>query len=1316
MRRQAAQRKFLLIACVLLLSFGSRAFAQGTLVLPPGTVGGTAQTLTVPVTIDAAGTFRNVEVLTQGAQNQDFNLSTSISGCSFAIHSICNVNITFSPKYPGIRFGAVVLLDTSGNVMGSQNISAMGNGSLSVMAPGKITTLAGDGCLSDGPCPSSGSTNATKAALNLPLGEATDGVGNLYIADTGTNRILKVDTAGNITTIAGNGEIAGTAGDNGLAFSAQLSAPSTIVVDGAGNIFFADTGNSAIREINAVTHTISTVAGTLGTSGSTLNLLSGPQGFAFDASGNLYIADTGNNRVLKIDTSGTVTIAPGPYDQPWSVAISSKDGSLYVADFGSNRILKVDTSNTVTVAAGTGTASGTGDNGPAAAATLNRPSSIVIDAADNLYIADSENNAIRKVNGTNHTISTLAGNGTALFGGDNFDANLAGLYKPYSVYLDGAGNLFIADRLDLRIREVSATVAGILYPTMKEGKTSDPIAQTIENDGNASLNLTNLAASPATTHAGLDTISTDRIHTTCVVSTPMAVGSNCILAVEFMPVDVASPGTGVLSVTSDSGNAPIEVDLSGDVLSVDPSSTTVTSSANPAGINQGVTLTANIASPNQVTGTVQFLDGGVPIGSQPVSSASNTATLMTSFNTLGTHVITAVYSGDNLNAASTPNNPLNLVIEQTTSLNVIPSANPATQFSPITFNAMLSGWTVAPTGSITFTDGTTSLGSATLNGSGMASLPVPPLTVGNHNITAVFAGDANDFGSQSSFVQTVSRASTSTILIPSNNIVQFSTPITFTATVVGVPADTPTGNVVFKDGTATLITVPVNTLGVATYVNTTLPAGVHTITAVYQGNTDYNGSTSTGLIQVTVKQTATNTTISSNPTKSIATRPVTLTATVTAAGAIPTGTVSFMNGNVLIGTGNLNRGTVSIVTSSLPVGTDNVTAIYNGDSNDTGSTSSPFAVTIVQAPTTTVVTSSQNPLLTLTPVVISATVSNGGSQNPTGLITFSEDSLAIGVGTLNASGVATISIPFLTAGSHTFLATYAGDGLDLSSTSAPFTEVVQLRPTTNTLTSSTTSLTGGQQLTLISVIHPSGATTSTGPTGTVTFMSGSLTLATVPVDRTGVATVTVLLPGTSANLSSTYNGDVNYAASSSSPTTVPIGPAPDFTLQATPITWQMASKQHLDIKVSLTSVKNFTDSFSFGCLGLPQDATCTFSKDKADLPAGGVQSVTLTVDTGLPLLSGSQAHNDTSSNSKIAYACLFPGSLAFCFLAFRLRRVRLTSCLLLLVGLFAVTMGLSGCGTIQNSGTPPGTYNFLVTATGQTGVSQFVNMTMTITK
>ena len=557
-----------LIACFFFTGFLSRAVAQAAYVFQPGTtVGGSPQVQSIPVTIQAAGTLGSgsVKVLTQGSPNLDFTLS-SVGTCPTGAGQICNVSVSFSPRYPGLRFGAILILDGGdGHIMASQNISGTGQGSLSVFSPGEITTLSGDGCLSDGPCPTNSGTPATTdAALNLPLGEATDAAGNLYISDTGNNRIEMVTPGptGTVSTIAGNTGIAGFAGDGGPALSAEISAPSSIFVDGTGNIFFADTGNSAIREINAITHNISTVAGTLGTSGSTGNALAGPQGFAFDAAGDLYIADTSNNRIRKIDTAGAVTTVPGTFNLPWSIAISSKDGSLYVADFGSNRVLKVDPLGAVTPVAGTGTASYNGDGGAATSAPLHRPSGVAIDPADNLYIADSENNAVRKVISSTGKIATLAGNGTAVFNSneDGLSANLAGLYKPYSVYLDASGNLFIADRLDLRIREVSAVAAGIHFPDMKEGKTSAPIAQTVENDGNAPLNLTDLTAAPATTNAALDTVPTDAITTTCSTAVPLQVDATCVLAVEFQPPTI-SPVSGLLSVASDSGSSPITIYL-----------------------------------------------------------------------------------------------------------------------------------------------------------------------------------------------------------------------------------------------------------------------------------------------------------------------------------------------------------------------------------------------------------------------------------------------------------------------------------------------------------------------------------------------------------------------------------------------------------------------------------------------------------------------------------------------------------------------------------------------------------------------------------
>jgi sugar lactone lactonase YvrE len=1337
-------KSFLLAICFVIVYLPVQTFAQPALVFPSSvSVGGVALSETATVTIASPGNLVSVRVVTQGVTNLDFTASgsnTCISG-PYVQGQTCTVSVSFAPKYPGLRLGAILLVADDGHVMATQYLSALGTGGLSVMVPGQINTLAGDGCLSDGFCPSSGSTPATQSALKLPLGEATDAAGTLYISDTGGNRIRKVDLAGNITTIVNSGGVAGFSGDGGSALFAQIAQPSAIAIDGAGNIIFADTGNNAIREINAVTGKISTIAGTLGSAGyngdghaATSALLFSPQGLAFDANGNLYIADTGNNCIREVAAANEsiITIAgngsggfsgdgaaaiSAQFDQPWGITVAVS-GNLYIADFGNNRVRKVDvTTGIVTTVAGNGTSSFTGDGGAATVATLNGPAGVVTDAAGNLYIADSENNAIRKVNSATGVIATIAGNGTALFGGDGFSATLAGLYKPYSVYIDGAGNLFLADRLDLRIREINATAASLQYPTMKEGKTSAPIAQELENDGNAPLHLSDLMAAPATSNAALDTNPTDPITTTCSTSQSLAIDSSCHLAVEFTPASVGAPGTGVLSVTSDSGNSPVSVDLSGTVLSVDPSSTSVTSNLNPAAAGMAVTFTAHISSPNRVTGTVQFFDESTPIGvPQPVDSSSDTSSVTTSFSILQSHSITAVYSGDNLNAASNPNHPLIQVVQQATNLNVIPSSNPVVEFAPLVLAATVTGWTTPPVGVVSFVDGSTPLGSASLDGNGTAHFTVPSLAVGTHNVTATFAGDANDFTSQYSFVQTIALAPTSTTLVTSSAVAQFAAPITLTAAVTGVSESTPTGNVNFIDGITVLGTVPLNALGVAIHVNSSLTAGTHTITAAYQGDADYAGSTSTQIITETISQTPTATALSTNVISSISGRPVLLTATVTASGgSLPTGTVAFVNGNIPLGTASLAHGVATLSVSNLNVGTDDVTAIYSGDSNDVTSKSQTITITVLESPTTTTISSSQSPLPTLAPVVISAAVSNAGSIPPTGLVTFSEDSISIGVGTLDATGTATISIPSLPAGSHTFTATYAGDTLDIPSTSAPFVQVVQPRSTTDVLTASATSLNGGQQLTLISVIRPAGSAPATGPTGNVTFLSGTNTLATVPVDATGVATVTVLLSGTSATISSAYSGDVNYAASSSSKTEVTIGPAPDFSLEATPTTWQMQSKQYTTVNLTLTSVKGFTDSFSLGCLGLPQNATCTFSEDQTQLPASGVRKVTVTVDTGSPLLGGTQARNERYSG-RLIVVCSLPAVFVLGLLGFRTRRLRLIGGLLVLSGLCVLVSSLSGCGSIESNGTPPGTYNFIVTATGRTGISQFVSLNMIITK
>jgi uncharacterized protein (TIGR03437 family) len=350
---------------------------------------------------------------------------------------------------------------------------------LKVNASGTLNTVAGNG--SSGYSGDGGP--ATSAALYGPYGVAVDGAGNLFIADTRNERIRKVNTAGIITTVAGNGTY-GYSGDGGPATSAALYDPYGVAVDGAGNLYIADTGNERIRKVNTA-GIITTVAGkgTYGYSGdggpATSAALYGPYGVAVDGAGNLYIADQGNNRIRMVGLAGIITTVAGNGTHGYSgdggpatsaelyapegVAVDNA-GDLLIADTGNNRIRQVKSGGTVSTVAGNGIDSYSGDGGLATSASLVEPSGVAVDSAGNLYIADSYSERVRKV--TPHgVITTVAGDGAYGYGGDGGPAAAASLSLPSGVAADGAGNVFIADILNNRIRQVNpggtiSTVAG----------------------------------------------------------------------------------------------------------------------------------------------------------------------------------------------------------------------------------------------------------------------------------------------------------------------------------------------------------------------------------------------------------------------------------------------------------------------------------------------------------------------------------------------------------------------------------------------------------------------------------------------------------------------------------------------------------------------------------------------------------------------------------------------------------------------------------------------------------------------------------------
>jgi sugar lactone lactonase YvrE len=360
-----------------------------------------------------------------------------------------------------------------------------------VLTSGTITTAAGNGT----PGYTGDGGPATGAQIGPCYGLALDNAGNLYISDYSSSVVRKVAPGGTISTVAGNG-VSGYAGDGGLATSAQLRSPGGVAVDAVGNLYIADSANSRLRMVTSG-GTITTVAGngTFPGSGSgfvgaagdgspaTSAQLGYPTGVAVDSAGNLYIGDPGSHRVRKVAAGGTMLSAAGNGFTGYSgdggpaasaqmglsvgVAVDSA-GNLYISDSDNNVVRKVTPAGVIATVAGNGMGAPgySGDGGPATSAQLSGPAGLALDASGNLYIADLNNSVVRKVTASG-TITTVAGKSGCGYSGDNGPATSAQLCSPWGVAVDSAGNLYIADSGNNRIRKVA--VGGIITTVAGNG-------------------------------------------------------------------------------------------------------------------------------------------------------------------------------------------------------------------------------------------------------------------------------------------------------------------------------------------------------------------------------------------------------------------------------------------------------------------------------------------------------------------------------------------------------------------------------------------------------------------------------------------------------------------------------------------------------------------------------------------------------------------------------------------------------------------------------------------------------------------------------
>jgi sugar lactone lactonase YvrE len=551
---------------------------------------GSASTVSVSLyfKFDTGGTLGSTVVLTQGATGLDFTDAggdTCTASSAYNAGDTCAVNVTFKPTAPGQRYGAVELLDSTGNLLATGYVQGTGVGSQINFAPGSQSTI-----LDSGEFP------------YAPFGVAVDGSGNVFFADYSNSAVEEIVAAGGYSTVKTLGS--------------GFNLPWDVAVDGSGNIFVADYYNSAVKEILAAGGY--TTVTTLGSG------FSYPRGIAVDGNGNLFVADTGNNAVKEIPAAGgytAVNVLGSGFNAPFGVAVDGS-GNVFVSDAGNNEIKEIEESGGYTTV-------------KTLMSGFNNPDGLAVDGNGNIFVADFGNSAVKEILASSGytTVNTLDGD----------------FYRPRGVGVGGSGNVYVADSGNFRVEKLDyADPPSFSFPTATLAGSADtidgPQSQTVENIGNATLTA---AAPGLTAPADFTQVAGSGTPPDCTASFSLAAGASCNLSIEFAPTTTGTL-TESFVLTDNSLNvasATQSISLSGTGETIG-TATTLASSLNPTSYGQPVTITATVtpASGSTVpTGTVLFSLDGSPVGSA-VTLNSGTAVFTSSTLVAGTHNITAAFT------------------------------------------------------------------------------------------------------------------------------------------------------------------------------------------------------------------------------------------------------------------------------------------------------------------------------------------------------------------------------------------------------------------------------------------------------------------------------------------------------------------------------------------------------------------------------------------------------------------------------------------------------------------------------------------------
>lgn len=676
-----------------------------------------------------------------------------------------------------------------------------------------------------------------------------------------------------------------------IGYSTNVVASSGVPVGNGGQelVYDPDNGNIYVANYNP-SYNIVVVSGSTNHVLATISDSGGPTGIAYDSvnhyiytanydAGSVAIVNTANNQVV-----GSVPVGSHPFGVAYV-----PNGDVYVANTGSNTVSAIDPStNTVVANISVGS----------------HPQDFAYDSTNHLlYMTNQGSNSVSVIDPSTNTVTATIPVGVS----------------PRGIAYDPAnGDMYVANFnsntvsiIDTSTNTVSSIPTG--SPGGPNGVSFDPV--------NGFVYVPDFSS--ATTR--LNVIDT---------STNTFINPVTLPSASYYYYTIFDPVNSDIYITSGSNIAIVQTQTQFTV-SLTSTSTSVVSSQNPSTFGQSVSFTATV-TPSSATGNIVFTIDGVP--QAPVGVSSGQAVFSSSSLSVGTHSITAAYSGDASDLSSTSSTLTQTVNKASTSVNLVSTVNPTTFGQPTTFTATINN---TGTGSITFMDGSNTLSTVPLTGNS-ASYAATSLSIGSHSITAVYSGDTSFAGATSNTVsQTVTQITTTTTLQSSQNPSTVGQSVSFTATVS--PTPTAGDTVTFYDGVTNIGTGTTNSTGQATFA-TSLSIGSHSITATFTGDSSFVASTSSTLTQTVNKITTAATLSSSSNTVNFG-QQVSLNATVSP--TVPNGEIiTFYDGVTSIGTGTTSGGMATLVIT-LPSGTHSITASYPGDANDLSSTSSPVSVTVL---------------------------------------------------------------------------------------------------------------------------------------------------------------------------------------------------------------------------------------------------------------------------------------------------------------------------------------------------------------------------------